>query len=434
MAEIKRAKEFGLEDFDAKANFRQVMARMRKIRAGISHHDGVPHLSKELGVDVFFGVARFVDHHTIEVNSSTGEKQLLKFSKACIATGARPRGMKVPGIEDVGFFTSDTIFDLVELPEQLAVFGAGPIGVELAQTFARLGAQVYLFFSKDKILDKEDDDAALLVKKQLLKDGVILVANSSIQKVRKDQSGNDVIVEYKVKEKGDEIQNVKVKTLLLALGRTPNTESLNLDAAGVKIHPQTKHVVVNDYFQTTNPNIFACGDVCLPHHQFTHAAEKTARAVVNNAFVGSLLGKIKLSSLIIPRSTYSSPEIAVVGITIREAQEKKIEFEILTKKFNEIDRALTDGTENGFATILLKKGTDKILGAMIVSEAGAGDMLSELCLAMSENIGLSKLANVVHPYPTQADIIRLIADGYTFRKVEDPNTQWYLKRLMKWKL
>lgn len=293
--------------------------------------------------------------------------------------------------------------------------GGGPIGCELAQAFQRLGCQVTLLHKHPLIMNREDKDAAELLQKIFRREGINLVLNARPTRVLKTAGGK--VVHFESDGKNGELE---VDEILVGAGRAPNVENLNLEAAGVKYEGgRGRGVLVNDRLQTTNPHIYAAGDICLPY-QFTHLADAAARIVIQNAL---FLGRKKLSALTIPWCTYTDPEVAQVGLNKAEAQKKGIPIQTFVKSLKEVDRALIDGEEEGFLKIHVKKGTDKILGATMVARH-AGEMISEVSTAMVGKIGLGILAGVIHPYPTQAEAIRQAGDLYNRNRL----TPW-LKRL-----
>ena len=375
-------------------DFPAVMERMRNIRAGIGRNDSAERF-RGLGVDVFLGEARFAGRGNLEVGGQT-----LKYKKAVIATGARAADPGINDLKEAGHLTNETVFNLTSLPRRLAVIGGGPIGCELAQAFRRLGSEVTLFHSGSHILNREDADAASIVQNKFLKEGINLVLNAVILKVTLE--GGQKALRY---ISGDKQSSLAVDEILVGAGRTPNVEGLNLEAVGVRY--EAKGVIVNDYLQTTNPDIFAAGDICMDW-KFTHAADAAARVVIQNAL---FFKSKKLPSLVMPWCTYTDPEIAHVGLYEREAKEKGIEVQIFLREMKDVDRAVIDGEEDGFVKILVKKGTDKILGATIVARH-AGEMIGELTLAITQGAGLGKLAGVIHPYPTQAEAIKQAGDAF----------------------
>ncbi|MBW8016503.1 MAG: mercuric reductase [Planctomycetes bacterium] len=397
MEQIATAAKYGISNTDAaEVDFSAVMERVRAIRANISSHDSVKRFT-ELGVDIFLGQAEFSASDTVTVGDKT-----LQFKKAVIATGARAVTPAIEGIEEAGFLTNETVFNLTEQPKRLAVIGGGPIGCELAQAFARLGTQVTLFHKHQHLLNREDADAAAVIQEQFKKEGIQLVLGCSPFRV--ETSGSEKILHYKC---GDTESSVTVDRILAAAGRAPNIENLNLTGVGVKFDKR-QGIIVNDRLQTSNSRIFAAGDVCMKW-KFTHAADAAARIIIQNAL---FFGRKKLSALTMPWCTYTDPEIAHVGMYEKDAAEKGIAIDTFMKPLSEVDRAITDGRESGFVKVHVRKGSDKIVGATVVA-AHAGDMISELTLAIVGGIGLGKLSGVIHPYPTQAEAIKQIADAYS---------------------
>ncbi|RMF89895.1 MAG: mercuric reductase, partial [Nitrospinota bacterium] len=353
----------------------------------------------------------FSGPETVEV----GDK-ILRFKKAVIATGARPVDPPIPGLAEAGYLTNETVFSLTRRPRRLAVIGGGPIGCELAQAFCRLGCEVTLLHRGNHILHREDADAAEIIQQAFLREGIRLVLGCTIEQVR--GSNGEKRLQVSVQGKRDE---VVVDEILVGAGRAPNVEGLNLEGVGVEYDRQ-RGVVVNDYLQTTNPRIYAAGDICMSH-KFTHAADAAARIVIQNALFG---GRKRLSRLTIPWCTYTDPEVAHVGLSEHEAQQRGVATETFVRPFHEVDRAITDGEEEGFVKILVAKGSDRILGATIVARH-AGEMIGELTLAMVTRTGLKTLATVIHPYPTQAEAIRQVADTYNRTRLTP-----LLKRLFTW--
>ena len=398
-ADMRDAKPLGIIPPDKiEIDFPAVMARMRRVRTKISPVDSAVS-AKEVGVDVFFGEASFTSNDTIRVEGKT-----LKFKKAVITTGARAVKPQIQGLEDAGYLTNETVFSLTELPPRLAVIGGGAIGCELAQAFQRLGSQVTLFHRRNHVLNKEDTEAAEIVQQALIKDGVRLVLDSQLSRVEKTTEGKLIHFNYNSK-----VESIAVDEILAGAGRQPNVE-LNLEAAGVQ-YDSRGGVIVNDNLQTSNPKIYAAGDICM-NWKFTHAADAAARIVIKNTLFSPFgLGKDKLSNLVMPWVTYTDPEIARVGMSEEEARAKDIKYNTIKIDFEDVDRALADGETEGFLKILHQKGSDRILGATIVA-AHAGEMIGEVTTAIVHKIGLSKMSSVIHPYPTQAEAIKKAADTY----------------------
>jgi len=411
-ATVRDAGEFGVGAPDkVEVDFSAVMERMRKLRADISPHDSFERF-KGLGIDVFQGQGTFTGRDTIEIDGKT-----LKFKKAVIATGARASAPPIDGLEDVEYLTNETLFSLTELPKRLAIIGAGPIGCEMAQTFARLGSEVFLVENEHGILPREDPDASKIVADAMAKDGVKILCCGKQLNLSKVEGGR---VRLTVESHGKSYDESFDK-LLVAVGRAPNVDGLGLEVAGVEFHK--RGVTVDDRLRTTNKNIFAAGDICSPY-QFTHAADFMARAVIQNAL---FMGRSKVSSLIIPWSTYTSPEIAHVGMYPKDAEEKGIEIDTYTQEFSGVDRAILESETGGFVKIHVKKGTDKIVGGTVVA-TNAGDIVSEITMAMKTGTGLGAVGSVIHPYPTQAEAVRKLGDQYSRTRL----TPFVSKLFKKW--
>lgn len=394
-ATVRRAGEFGIEiPHNVHIDFAATMKRMRQLRTRISPNDSAARF-RDLGVDVYFGQGRFVDSNTIDVDGKR-----LQFKRAVIATGARAAAPPIVGLNHVEYLTNETVFSLTELPRRFGVIGAGPIGCELAQSFAQLGAEVFLVESERGILPREDRDAASIVRAAMVRDGVQLLPFGRSVEV---QGGHGITLIGQVN--GHRVEHT-VDKLLVAAGRAPNVENLNLD--GVAVAFGTQGISVNDCMQTTNPKIYAAGDVCSPF-QFTHAADFMARIVIQNTL---FMGRKKSSALTIPWCTYTSPELAHVGLSENDARDKGIEIDTYVQHMSDVDRAILEGDDDGFVKVHVKTGTDRILGATIVAK-NAGDMISEITLAMTHGLGLSKIGSSIHPYPTQAEAIRRLGDQYS---------------------
>jgi pyruvate/2-oxoglutarate dehydrogenase complex dihydrolipoamide dehydrogenase (E3) component len=416
IASARAAKASGSpSDFPSAAeNFAAAMQRMRKLRAEISPHDSAERFRK-LGVDVFFGAASFRDSETVEVAGIP-----LKFRHAVIATGARASAPPIPGLDQVSYLTNESLFELTELPRRLAIVGAGPIGCEMAQAFARLGSEVHLLDVGPRILAREDADAAEVVQRSLERDGVRLHLGIKDLRVAKSES---LLLEYL--SPGEIPQNIAADRLLIAAGRSPRVEGLGLERIGVEF--DRRGIRVDDYLRTTNRRIFAAGDVCSAF-QFTHAADFMARTVIQNAL---FLGRKKFSSLVIPWCTYTSPELARVGLNQQEAQQQSRSVTTLQLDFNQLDRAILEGQTEGFARVHLRSGSDRILGATIVGEH-AGELLSEITLAMTRRLGLGAIGAAIHPYPTWSDAVRKLADQYNRTRLT-PRVKWAFEKWLAWR-
>jgi len=400
----------------AEADFSLVMERLRRLRAKISEHDSVARF-ESLGVDVFLGEARFVDRHRVEVDG-----KILKFKKAAVTTGARPAHPPIEGLQEAGFLTNETIFSLTRKPGKLAVLGGGPVGCELAQAFGRLGSQVTIIQKDSQFLPREDRDAADVLGRVFEREGIRCLLNSAVKKVSLSDGRKVLYLAA-----GEKEEMIETDEILVGVGRVPNVENLNLESAGVEFDTR-EGIKVNKFLQTTNPDIYAAGDVCFPY-KFTHIADATARIVIQNAL---FLKSKKTNSLVIPWCTYTDPEIAHVGMYEKDARSRGIPVETYIRGFKDVDRAILDGEDEGFVKLLLKKGSSRILGATIVA-SHAGEMIGEITLAMVAGKGVKTLStSVIHPYPTQAEAIRQAASQYYANRMT-PFLEGVLRRWFAWK-
>jgi pyruvate/2-oxoglutarate dehydrogenase complex dihydrolipoamide dehydrogenase (E3) component len=363
---------------------------------------------------VFLGEGRFEGPDAVKVNGQT-----LRFRKAVIATGGRPAAPPVPGLAEAGYLTNETVFTLTELPRRLAVIGAGPIGCELAQAFACFGSQVYLIEALHGILPKEDPEAAEVVKRALLRDGIHIMCCGKNLNVSTVADGKRLTV-----DSHDEHYDLTVDAILVGAGRSPNVEGLGLEAAGVAY--DKTGVKVDDRLRTTNPHVYAAGDICSTY-KFTHAADAMARIVLPNAL---FFGRARASALTMPWCTYTDPEVAHVGLDEKEAQERGIPVQTFKQDLGDVDRAVFDGEAEGFAKVHVRKGTDQIVGATLVARH-AGEMISELTLAMVGRLGLKTVARTIHPYPTQAEVIKQVGDAYNRTRLT-PLVKWLLGKWLAW--
>ncbi len=376
-------------------DFARVMERMRRLRADIAPHDGAARF-RDLGIDVFLGEGRFVAADALEVDGAR-----LAFKRAVVATGARAAVPPIAGLAEAGFLTHETVFSLTTLPRRLAVIGGGPIGCELAQAFGRLGAQVTLFDVLPRLLAREDEEAAALVAGVMERESVRLELGATIEEVQ--AKGPHKVVRFG--RDGTAADRAVVDEVLVATGRIPNVDGLGLEAAGVEHGP--RGVRTDDHLRTTNRRVFACGDVASPL-QFTHAADAQARLVLRNAF---FFGRGRLSALLIPTCTFTSPELAHVGLLPATAAAQGLRVQTVRVEVADVDRARLDGEPDGFLKLHVKAGTGHLLGATLVAEH-AGDLIAELCLAMRAGIGLETLADTVHVYPTLSEVVKKAADAW----------------------
>jgi pyruvate/2-oxoglutarate dehydrogenase complex dihydrolipoamide dehydrogenase (E3) component len=394
------AERFGAAPTSGKGDFGRAMERMRRIRAEISGHDSAARF-RELGVDVFLGQATFTARDSLAVGD-----QALRFRRAVIAAGTRAATPPIRGLAEAGYLTNESVFSLTELPPRLVVIGGGPIGCELAQAFARFGSEVTLLEAMDRILLRDDEAGARVVADAMAADGVRVHCGATVFSV--ERSGKETVVRYRTN--GSE-RTLVVDHVLVAVGRMPNVDGLGLELADVDFDARTG-VTTDDRMRTTNPKIFAIGDIAT-RFPFTHAADAQARMVVRNAL---FWGRGRASQLVVPWCTYTSPELAHVGIPPEEVARSAGEIETITVALADTDRARLEGVTDGFLRVHLKKGTDTILGATLVAEH-AGDLVSQMTQAITAGIGLGRLGAVVFPYPTQAEVIRKAADLWRRQKL-----------------
>ena len=410
-AEMRNAGNFGATSPDAvRVDFPAAMERMRRIRARISRIDSASRLTSE-GIELYFGNARFIGRDSVDVGGTR-----LRFKKALIATGSRSMLPTIPGLAAAGYLTNESVFDLTELPPSLLVIGGGPLGCELAQAFARFGARTIIAHDEPLFLPKEERDAAQMVSDALARDGVEIHLNSKAVNVRTE--GARKFVEL-VNDGNRRV--IGVDQILTGIGRAPAVLGLNLEAAGVA-YDGVAGIHVDDFLRSSNPCIYAAGDVCL-EHKFTDTADASARIVVQNAL---FLGRKRMSALTIPWCTYTDPEIAHVGLYVKQARQRNIPVKTFTVPMHDVDRAIADGEEDGFVKIHVREGSDTILGATIVARH-AGDMINSISLAMVAGIGLRTLSRVIHTYPTQAEAIKQAADAYTRTRLT-PFLAWLLRK------
>jgi len=410
-AEMHHAQYFGgVPPSGVAVDFPAIVERMHRIRARIGRKASASGVVAE-GIDLYFGKARFVGPDAVEVDG-----RRLRFRKAIIATGSHPLLPEIPGLDEAGYLTSETVFKLRQLPPSLLVIGGGPLGCELAQMFARLGTRTLIAHREPLFLPQEERDAAQMVSDAMAHDGVEIHLNCNAATVRLEGGRKRV----ELTNEGN-VATTVVDEILTGIGRVPAVSGLDLEAAGVAFD-EDSGVHVDDFLRTSNPRIYAAGDVCL-EHKFTSTAEASARIAVRNALV---LGRQRMSALTIPWCTYTDPEIAHVGLYVRQARERGIPVKTFTIPMHEIDRAMTDGEEKGFVKIHLREGSDRILGATIVARH-AGDAINTLSLAMVAGIGLRTLAGVLHAYPTQGSAMRKAADAYMQTR-SSPFLAWVIRR------
>jgi len=417
VGDIRRAADLGVRvEGNVCVDFTAVMERMRRIRADISYHDSAQRF-REIGIDLYLGEGQFTDANAFAVDGRP-----ISFSKALIATGARAAFIPIPGLQETGYITNEGVFELTERPDRLAIIGAGPIGLEMAQAFARFGSQVTVFDILPTMGGLRDPEGLALIRRELEADGIQFFLESQTQNI--ERVGADKVITFTYQ---GETKQVRVNEILLAAGRQPNIEGLNLEAAGVDYTP--KGVSVNDRLQTSNPAIYGAGDVAIAA-QFTHTADASARIVLQNAL---FMGRKKYSDLIIPWVVYTDPEIAHVGLFDYEAEAASLArtaVDTFTIHLQETDRGRTD-EEEGFVKIYVKQGSDKILGATIIARH-AGEMISEITTAMMAGVGMSKLSQTIHPYPTQAEMIKKAADAWNRARLT-PTAAKLFEKWLSWR-
>jgi dihydrolipoamide dehydrogenase len=390
----KRSKEFGINKMSSEYDFAEIMERVQKVIAKVEPHDSVERYTK-LGVNCFQGEAKIRSPFEVEING-----KILTTKNIVVATGAKPFVPPIPGIELVNYYTSDTIWSIREIPKRLLILGGGPIGCELAQCLNRFGANVTQVQSSARILNREDLDVSEFITEQFRKEGVNVLLNHRGVRIEIENKNKFLICDNLGTEK-----KIEFDQILFALGRKANVSGFGVEELGVEIS-KTGTIEVDSFLRTNIPNIYVAGDAAGPY-QFTHcAAHQAWYASVNALF--SPLKSFKADYSIIPWCTFTDPEVAHVGLSEQTAKEKNINYEVTKYELDDLDRAIADSEDKGFIKVLTKKGTDKILGVTIVGNH-AGDLLAEYVLAMKHNIGLNKILNTIHTYPTMAEANKYVA-------------------------
>ena len=407
----RRSREFGIAELTPKFAFGDVMKRVHEVIAAIEPHDSVERYT-ELGVDCVQGEARLLDPWTVEVNG-----QRITAPSIIIATGARPFVPPIPGLEEAGYLTSDTVWELTECPKRLVVLGGGPIGSELTQAFARLGSQVTQVEMMDRLVGKEDPEVSELLAARLRDEGVDVRLKTRATAVEVVDGEKQLVCEG---PDGSE-QRIPFDEILVAVGRAARLDGFGLKELGIA-HGRT--VQVNEYLQTTFPNIYACGDVAGPY-QFTHTASHMAWYCAVNALFGRFK-KFKVDYSVVPWATFTEPEIATVGLNELAAKEQGVDYEVTTYGIDDLDRAIADGEAHGFVKVLTVPGKDKILGVTIVGEH-AGDLIAEYVLAMKHGLGLNKILGTIHIYPTLAEANKFVAGNWKRANKPDGLLAWVAK-------
>ncbi len=418
-SQMKHGSNYGLNDTQAQFSFKKVMQRVHAVIAAIEPHDSIDRYTG-LGVEVLQGYAKIVNPWTVEIALNDGTRQTLTTRSIVIAAGAQPFVPPLPGLKEVGYVTSDTLWDefvkLDEIPKRMVVLGGGPIGCELAQSFQRLGAQVTQVEMAPRIMIREDTEVSELAKKSLVSDGVqVLTGHKALRCEIKD--GVKAII---VENQGQELR-IEFDSLLCAVGRVARLSGYGLEDLGI---PTNRTVTTNEYLETVYPNIFAAGDVAGPF-QFTHTAAHQAWYAAVNALFGTFK-KFKADYSVIPWATFIDPEVARVGLNEQDAKEKGIAYEMVKYPMDDLDRAIADSETHGFVKVLTVPGKDKILGVTIVG-THAGDLLAEYVLAMRHGLGMNKILGTIHTYPTLAEANKYAAGDWKRAHQSEKLLQWVAK-------
>jgi pyruvate/2-oxoglutarate dehydrogenase complex dihydrolipoamide dehydrogenase (E3) component/membrane protein DedA with SNARE-associated domain len=415
--QLKKAARFGVADASGRVDFAAVMQRVHGVIRDIEPHDSVERYTG-LGVEVLLGHARITSPWTVEVTLEGGQKQLLSTRSIVIATGASPFVPPIPGLQEVGCLTSDTVWGLTELPRRLVVLGGGPIGSELAQSFARLGSQVTQVEMAPRVMVREDPEVSELVAASLREDGVVLLTGHQAVRVERVDGEKRLVAKH-----GEREVVIPFDELLCAVGRSPRVTGFGLEELGIPLTPK-KTIATDAYLQTLYPNIYAVGDVAGPF-QFTHTAAHQAWYAAVNALFGRFK-RFKVDYSVIPWATFTDPEVARVGLSETEAQEQGVPFEVTRYGIDDLDRAIADGTAHGFVKVLTVPGKDRILGVTIVGEH-AGDLLAEYVLAMKYGLGLNKILGTIHTDPPLAEANKYAAGEWKRAHAPQKLLQWVAK-------
>jgi pyruvate/2-oxoglutarate dehydrogenase complex dihydrolipoamide dehydrogenase (E3) component/uncharacterized membrane protein YdjX (TVP38/TMEM64 family) len=422
--QMRHASHYGLSDATPGFRFKAVMQRIHDVIQAIAPHDSVERYTG-LGVEVLQGYAKLVNPWTVEIALTGGGTQRLTARSIVIAAGARPFVPPLPGLDDVGYVTSDTLWDafarLDEVPRRLVVLGGGPIGCELAQSFARLGAQVTQVEMAPRLMIREDEEVSALAKASLAADGVSVLTGHKALRCERVNGEKTLVVEHDGVEK-----RIAFDQLLCAVGRVARLTGYGLEDLGI---PTNRTVETNEYLQTIYPNIFAAGDVAGPF-QFTHTAAHQAWYAAVNALFGDFR-KFKADYSVIPWATFIDPEVARVGLNEQEAKEKGIAYEVTKYGIDDLDRAIADSEAHGFVKVLTVPGKDRILGVTIVG-THAGDLLAEYVLAMKHGLGLNKILGTIHTYPTLAEANKYAAGEWKRAHAPQRLLQW-VRKFHDWK-
>jgi pyruvate/2-oxoglutarate dehydrogenase complex dihydrolipoamide dehydrogenase (E3) component len=410
-----QAQSLGLKSIQVDFDFGAVMQRIQNVIKTIEPHDSVERYT-QLGVECVQGEARLVSPWEVEVNG-----QRLSARNIVLATGARPRIPDIPGLSDAPMYTSDTIWNLREQPRRLLVLGGGPIGCELSQAFHRLGSEVHQVDRNTRLLGKEDPEVSELIESVFREEGIRLHLKAQAKEVRASDDGWVLDVECEGQR-----QQIGFDAILVAVGRQPRLEGYGLEELGVRA---TGTIDTDDFLQTTIPSIYAVGDVAGPY-QFTHAAAHQAWYAAVNALFGSLK-KFRVDYRVIPRVTFTDPEVAQVGLNETAAREQNVGFEVTRYGLDDLDRAIADDHARGFIKVLTVPGKDRILGVTIVGAQG-GELLAEFVLAMKHGLGLNKILGTIHPYPTMAEANKYAAGQWKQAHKPEALLRW-VERYHRWR-
>ncbi len=414
LSHIQRSSEFGIKQANAEFDFAEVMERVQRVIKTVEPHDSVERYTK-LGVDVIQGEARITSPWTVEVKTNDSVETLTT-RNIVIATGARPFVPPIPGLKEVGYLTSDNVWDLREQPKRLLVLGGGPIGCELSQTFVRLGSKVTQVERRPRILIREDEEVSAMVAKRFRNEGIDLRTQHEAKRFVVE-SGEKILICEDLANKNKEVR-ISFDQVLVAVGRAANLQGYGLEELDI---PVSRTIETNDYLQTSYPNIYAAGDVAGPY-QFTHTAAHQAWYVAVNALF-SPFKKFRVDYSVIPWATFVEPEVARVGINEMEALEQGISYEVTKYNIDDLDRAIADEEAHGMIKVLTVPSKDKILGVTIVGEH-AGDLIAEYVMAMRHNIGLNKILGTIHIYPTMAEANKYVAGNWKRAHTPEKILQW----------
>lgn len=422
--QMAHADRYGLQQSTPSFSFKAVMQRVHDVIRAVEPHDSIERYTK-LGVEVLQGYANIIDPWTVEITLNDGKTQRLSTRSIIIASGAKPFVPPLPGMDTIGYLTSDTLWEefakLDEAPKRLLVLGGGPIGCELAQSFARLGSTVTQVEMAPRIMIREDEEVSALAQQSLEEDGIAVLTKHKALRCEQNGEQKFLVVEFEGKEK-----KIEFDALLCAVGRMARLTGYGLEALGIETQ---RTVSTNEYLETLYPNIFAAGDVAGPY-QFTHTAAHMAWYATVNALFGSVK-KFKVDYSVVPWATFIDPEVARVGLNEQEAKEQGIEFEVARFDLDDLDRAIADSATKGFIKVLTKPGKDRILGVTIVGEH-AGDLLAEYVLAMKHGLGLNKILGTIHTYPTLSEANKYVAGEWKRAHTPKKLLRW-AERFHRWK-